>query len=833
MPDHTNAYSLVNHKIMKPLLLLLLSLWMGRLSAQVSITGRITTADGRPVPFANVLLLDGRDSSLVKGAITNESGHYEMDRVGKGTYFLKYCALGYRALTSPGLDLTGPQGGKDMGNTVLQAEVRELKNVTVDGEKPMYYHESDRMVINVGSSLFSKGHSALEMLERSPGVYIDRQTGAILLNGKSGATIAVNGKPIPMQQTQVIAFLNSIDANSIDRIELISTPSAKYDAQGSAGIINFVWKRDTELGTKGSFTLTGGYGYGEKASAGIEMAHTTEKISAYASYSFDHDRNLTHWIADGFQVAPSLGGAMNFDFRNTQKNVPNSHNAVAGIDVQLNRTTIGGSILFNSSSTSVNISNYARYTYPDSVLQMNSKINEANRWSNTMGGLYMERRLREGEKMRIDISGLYYKNDNPTQVQNAFLDGDGKPVSSDDALLSPFHAASQSETIRSVVAKMDYAKQLCKTVRLETGVKASYNKSSSNGSITSEAGSGSVSPAEDQTDLRMTERIGAAYASADLQFGPATTLVIGARYEYSLTHEDDALAGKRIVDRSLGKVLPSFVFSRAINEKSSWQLSYDERLTRPSYLQLLTSISYNDPVSVGTGNPLLRTAVTNNLKAAYNYRGSSFSVLLSRDDYPIVDFQVVTNASGDLLYITSQNLRYQNSLILQADIPLKLTDWWSTRQGFSGGWRQYEETYTDKELKHSYFGYSVYSTQSFKLPADFGVELSGRYFSTSYVGTVRTNANKSVDLAIRKQLRNNRGSIQFTVTDLFRSLDYGLNYGTLTKEAYSLKSMLIFYPEAERYGTYKLTYSRSFGNTHVKRRKQDIGSQQEWSRIRG
>jgi iron complex outermembrane recepter protein len=800
---------------------------------QMKITGKVTAGNGKAVPFANVLLLNLKDSSLIKGGIANEAGEFEVDRVKGGQYFLRYCAIGYRTLNSAAVELTGSPQNKDVGAVVMDLDFKDLKDITIQAGKPLYYQETDRMVVNLQSTILSKGHSGYEILEMSPGVYIDRQTGVITLKGKSGVTIMVNGRRIFLQQEQASAFLNSMNADNIERIELIPTPSPKYDAEGSAGIINFILKKNVELGTKGSFSLTGKYGYGEKGNANVELAHNTEKTGIYGSYSFSHDRSHGDWFATGSQVAPLLGGAMNFDFWNNQEDVNNSHQGVIGMDTRLKKTTIGGVIVFNSSNTNASLFNHAQYTiYPDSILIMHSGIERTNRWRNTMASFYAERQIREGEKINIDISYLYYMNNNPTDVRNSFIDRKGSPVKSNDTVLSSRHDQLMRERIKTGVAKVDYVKQLHKNMRLEAGIKETYSKSSSVSSIATLVDNGWLTGPKTNNDLLMKEDIGAAYANIDFKLTPTANLAIGGRYEYSHTVVTDQYSGKNLVDRRLGVFMPNIVFSKAINDRSSWQLSYTKRLTRPSYTDLLSFISYNDPVSVGIGNPLLKPTITHNLKAAYSYKGYSFSVLASRDDHPIASFQVVTNSSGDLLYISSQNLRYQNSLLLQADAPLKVTDWWSMNQGFFGGWRQYKVSFTKDGFEKTYFGYSVYSRQAFKLPGAITLELSGRYNAAFYNGTVKIDANKSVNAAISKQLKNNKGSLLFSVDDVFRSLKYTSYYGTLTQEAYSLKSYLSYNPESRKYTIFRLSYFRSFGNDKLKSHKKDTGIQDEWERIR-
>lgn len=804
--------------------------------SQVRIVGKVTNGDGKSIAFVSVLLLHNNDSSLVKGSVTNELGQYEFSGVDAGLYMIKYSAVGYQVEVTPGFSV-------GVSNALVQREVqvlfrntRSLDTVAVKArvEKPLYTQSMEGMVINVQSSILTKGSSALDILSRSPGVLVEKQSASILFNGKSGIAVAINGKLLRLPLAQVIAMLNGMSADNVERIELLTAPPAKYDADGSAGMINIVLKRSEEEGTKALLNVSGGYGWGEKGVAGISLTHNTRNLNIYGSYSYTRDRSFSDWVATGTEIPPLINRKMDFDFSSATRVTKTSHDVAAGIEVTLGNNIVGGSFIFNSMLQNYHILGNGAYTIePDSFLLMNSNLHGINKWMSTISSVYFERKLKKNESINVGFDYLYYRNRNPTNVDNIFVNGNGYPAKVNDTLFSPGAIGNAYTPIKSFVAKLDYQWQISEKVKLESGIKEARTASSSMSTIESLIDGSWVALPDKFNNLSMKENISAAYASTSIQFNSLTSLSVGLRYEYSYTHLDDLSKHRIVVDRKLGQFFPDIFFSKKVDDKSTMQISFSKRINRPSYNDLASFISYNDFVSVFTGNPSLRPTISHNLKLGYVFKGSSFSVLAGRDDYPIALAQVITSPTKEWLYISPQNLNYQNNLTFQADVPLKAGNWWKMNYGFVGGWRQFKINYTAIPVRKTYFSYSMYSTQSFRLPANFGAELSGRYFAPFYSGSVRLRGFYTVNLGVSKVFSGNIGTIQFSVEDLFKSLHIRSGFGSITEEAFDLKSHLSYNPESRLTRIFKLSYSRSFGKSSVRERKnQTIRYQEESSRVR-
>lgn len=797
------------------------------------ITGRLISVSGKPIVSANILILKSADSSLIKGGLTDNKGMFKIENIGYGKYILRTSNIGYQTFTSPSFDLADSVKNKEFGILKMTTEIKALEQVIIRSTRPFIQQQAYGTTINVENNVLTKGSSALEILERSPGVVVDRRNNTIALNGKSGVIVMLNGKPTRMSMDQVVTLLNSMSANGIQKIELLTTPAAKYDADGSAGMINIILKKNKEAGTKGNVSITGGYGWGEKATVSTDLAHNSNKMSIYSSYTYYRDKSYADWFSVANANEPLLGGQTKSEFLSVIKSLSNNHNAAAGIEITANsKTTVGGNISYTNSAVDINTRNNAKYiVLPDSLLRLSAGIAGSNNWKNLTNNLYMEREIRKGEKINIEVDYLSYQNNRPTDVQSSFFNKNGMPVSSNDTLFSPRQKGSANTSIKVGVAKIDYTNQLSDKVKIETGIKGTYTKTTSVSGIESLVDGRWVSGSGSINDISMNENIGAAYFSATAQISSSTNLVIGLRYEYSDTRMNDQRNRQDITHRKLGKLFPNILLSKKLNDQSEVQLSYTKRISRPSYNELASYITYSDPTSIETGNPLLLPTITNTLKLGYNYLGYSISAMLSRDNNPIARNQTTTNMLANILILSPQNLTYQNNLTLQTNLPCRINDWWNVNYGFVGGWRKFKETYTVQPAEHTYFGYSTNFNQSFKLPDAFFIDISGWYNSSAYDGTKKVNGFGALNIGIKKEFKNNGGAVQLGITDLLKSVSVTSYYGHLTQEALNLNSRATYNTESSKSPIVKLTYSKSFGSGTT-RKKLNSEPTEEKDRVR-
>ena len=297
-------------------LFLLLGLAAGTLNAQAQtvqaptgkINGSVVTEQGKPADYATVTLLRAKDSSVIKSSLTNEAGVYTVERVNTGTYIIKATLIGYNKTFSSPVAVTANQTVK-LPVLQLTPATATLKAVSVTGTKPLIERKIDRTVMNVENSVLAAGNSAMEILERAPGVTIDKDDN-ISLKGKQGVTVMMDGKLTYLSSAQLANLLRSTDGNTIQSIEIITNPSAKYDAAGNSGIINIKLKKNKSAGTNGSLSATGGYGQNHKASTALNMNHKDGNLNVFGNYSYSNskrpqDINLNRAVAGDNQTTTS------------------------------------------------------------------------------------------------------------------------------------------------------------------------------------------------------------------------------------------------------------------------------------------------------------------------------------------------------------------------------------------------------------------------------------------------------------------------------------------------------------------------------------------------
>ena len=797
------------------------------------ITGKLNSIGGQPIISANIVVLKSADSSLIKVGILDKKGSFRIENIGYGKYLLKISSIGYQTFNSTVFELADSLNRKDFGVLVMNDDVQGLGEVIIRSTRPLNQQQAFGTTINVENNVLTKGSSALEVLERSPGVVVDRRNNSIALNGKTGVVVMLNGKPTRMSMDQVVTLLSSMSANGIQKIELLTTPPAKYDADGSAGMINIILKKNKEAGTNGDISLTGGYGWAEKATASSSLAHNKDKVSLYGSYTYALNKSYADWFAVATANEPLLGGQTNSEFLSIVKSLSNNHNVMAGLEIRPNlKITVGTNVTYTNSGIDINTSNNATYiVLPDSLLRLNAGILGANNWKNLSTNIFMERAIGKGEKINIDVDYLNYQNNRPTDVRSSFFNKYGMPVSSNDTLFSPQQKGFANTSIKVGVAKIDYTYQVSNQLKLESGIKGTYTRTSSMSGIESLVNGEWVSGNGASNITSMNENIGAAYVSATTQIDSLTNLVIGVRYEYSNTHVTDERNGQTFANRKLGKLFPNILLSKKLNDQSELQFSFTKRISRPSYNELASFINYTDPTSIETGNPLLLPTISNTLKVGYHYFGYSISALLSRDSNPIARNQTTTNALANLLILSPQNLTYQNNFTLQTNLPWQVTDWWNMTYNFVGGFRKFKETFTMHPARKTYFGYSTSLNQSFRLPKKLALEISGWYNSASYDGTKKVDGFGALNMGVKKEFKNNAGTIQLAITDLLKSVSITSYYGRLTQEALDLKSRVTYHTESSKSPILKITYSKSFGSGSP-RRTSDLKPKEEKDRIK-
>ncbi|MEO6730802.1 MAG: outer membrane beta-barrel family protein [Ferruginibacter sp.] len=806
------------YNIKKVASLLLIVLVSKELPAQINIYGIVKAADNSPIESANVLLLTDKDSMLVKGTVTLAKGNFNFDNINPGKYLLSVSSIGFKEnITTP--FAVNKSGDIDAGVFRLTKATVDLDAVKVVTRKPMFEQKVDRMVIHVKSSITSAGGTALEVLEKSPGVVVNRQNNSIALNGKDGVVVMINGKISRMPINTVVQMLNGMNASNIDRIELITTPPANFDAEGNAGFINIILVTNPNKGLNGSYSLTMGYGNGYSPAGALNFNYRNKKINLFGDYSFTWKNPEQDWTFYNRSMQQSvITENLSLTERDTKEGV---QIARLGIDVQVSPKTIIGAIIGGYNSRWDMIANnklsILKNKVPDSnVIIVNTELNH---WKHYMGNVNFSHAIKEGETITADIDYLYYKDNNPNDYINRYFSGNGTPLGEEKTTsgkLTPF-------TIW--VAKIDYAKKISEKVNAETGIKMALSKFTNDVSVQTLHQANWVKDPDLTSIYYLKEKIAAAYVAVNVVVSTKTSLKLGLRYEYTNSNLGSATR-QNIVDRKYGRFFPSLFVNHKLDDNNSFNISYSRRITRPTFRDMAPFVIFIDPYTFFSGNSALQPAFSNVYKADYVIRSFVFSISYTREDESIAGFQPKVY-KGNKQIFAAENLDNIKTVNISLSLPFTITSWWNMQNNLQGNWQQMNAVYKKGPFRVEQKNIAFNSSQNLVLPRNYSAELSGFFQSKGLFGAAVIKARGALNAGIQKKFADNKSKLRVAVDNIFNGAAFNAVTDIPSENIYSSLALTFMFR------TFKATYTYDFGNKTIKgKRNRSTASDEEQGRVK-
>ena len=584
---------------MKPMLktfftLIALFLLRGILFSQNQIIGKVINDKAEAVAFANILLFKAVDSSFVKGQIAQEDGTYTFENVAVGTYWLEINRVGLDKKRTAPFSLSTTIGHKDIPIVTLN-EATELNAVQVVAKKPLFEQKLDRLVLNVENSITSAGSTALEVLERSPSVTVNRQNSTIAVSGKTGVVIMINGRINYMTPEAAVQMLQGMTANNIELIEILATPPAHLDAEGNAGYINIVLKKNQNNGLNGSAALTLGYGHGDSGNGNLTFNYRKEGLNMFGSYTYLH-KGIGNPMTF-YRKIPIDGQIVETNTFTDRKPKHDNHTARLGLDYQLTpKTVIGVLISGYDYLFHMNMNNQTSIAVngkTDTLLAI--KCYEEHPAKHLGGNFNVQQTLRKDEMLSFDVDYLYYSDNNSIDYGMRWTDANSKPF------LNETMRSGKETPIKIAVGKMDYSNILSPKLKMEAGIKGVLSGFENNVRVESLKNADWVSDGEYTANYKLNEKILAAYTTFEVKIDAKTSAKVGLRYEYTNSILN-AEARPNIVDRQYGQFFPSLFLTHQINPKQSIAFSYSRRITRPKFNELAPFVLFVDPNTFFSSN---------------------------------------------------------------------------------------------------------------------------------------------------------------------------------------------------------------------------------------
>lgn len=798
---------------MKLYTLFLLCLF-GSLTAQNSISGKISSQDEQVIPSAIISLLNAETNGFVKGVLSDDSGNFQFQNIENGSYTLLITSLGLQDYKSDVFTLNN--SNKDFGAISMQAQSAELDEVTVVAEKPMIEVKADKTVFNVANTVNAIGDSGFELLRKAPGIIIDNSD-SIIVEGKAGVLFYIDDRPSVLRGQDLVNFLKTLQAADIEAIEIITQPSSRFDAEGNAGIINIKLKRDKSLGTNGTIASSLTIGDFARTSNSISFNNRNKKTSLYGTYSNFFGKSTSFINLNRTQ------SGTNFNARTESVFDANTNNLRLGFDYYANKKSTFGIIItgnFNNSSSESDSRTPITpngSTSPTQVLVAESDAQ--NQTSNLFANANYRFKDTLGHSLNIDVDYGKYNSIRENLQPNRYFNGDETQVLSENIV---FFDTPIDISILS--GQIDYEQNFLKGV-LSLGLKYSKVKTENSFDAFDRTNGMNDLDESQSNDFDYDEQISAAYFNYSRKF-EKLSLQIGLRMENTISDGIlTSLLGDQDnrVKRNYTNWFPSGGITYRMNRKNSFALIYSKRIQRPNY-QSLNPFQYRiDELSFRQGNPFLQPQYTDNVKLShtYNYR------LTTSLSYSFVSdfFAQVTEAVGDdQNFIIQRNVANQKIINLGISYPTKLNDWWRVYVSVNAYRSIYEATNPDfVSTKQNTL--SLYAQNTFKLPKAITFEVSGWYSSPSvWGGTYETRSLGALNLAFQKKFLDDKLTARIGFNDiLFTSPWQGTTrFGDLFIDGNGGND--------SRQVRFNLTYN--FGRDEIKKaRKRNTGIEDEKNRI--
>ncbi|MRS61201.1 outer membrane beta-barrel family protein [Larkinella terrae] len=736
------------------------------------ISGKLVAPQGgknQPVEFASIGLFRSRDSSSVTGALTDERGFFQMANLAPDAYYLMIQSLGFANKRLPRIVISADKPTVDLGNIIMTETAKQLQEVVVQGQKQAYEYSLDRKIVNVDQLPIAQGGSAIDILQNVPSVTVDVD-GTLSLRGSSNVIVLVDGKPSGLTGLDRQAILDQIPASSIERIEMITNPSSRYDADGAAGIINIVLKKERGPGFNGNVQVN--VGTRDKYNASINLNSRFKKLNLFSSYNFRQNRRFQYRISERqnlFEDSTSYLAQRNDAIRRSVNN-----NLRFGFDYALSpRNNVTASILYRP-----------QYSYDSEVENFNTL--DANRVSlgqtvRTTEETEPERGLdyafgyrrtfdKKGRELTFDAT---MSNNKSNEFQN-FSNTSTLPVN----LLTPNFLIGQQRADNNrqnqvAVLQLDFAEPLKDKKKFETGLKHTYRRLASNyvfENLLNEAWT--VNPAISNNFI-YDERTSAAYVN----FGDEIKKMsyqVGLRTEYTAIETDQRTTNVQN-RRDYIYLFPSVFLNYNASQSQKMQINYSRRINRPSTWSLNPFIDLSDPLNIRFGNPNLNPELINSFELSHLLYGKNTTLtstlFFRQTNNEITNYR--TLRPDGITEQTSLNLNRSQNYGLEIVLSQEITRWWKANGNFSFFQRNIQASADIPGIltrTNRSWTTRITSNMSPKKGTDIQVALNYRSPFIVAQGTIKAMTN--VDLGVKQTILKGRGTVSLRVSDLFNTMQF-------------------------------------------------------------
>lgn len=782
-----------------------------------TIKGVLLDDKKSPQPFSTVVLNNANDSSLYKGEITNDKGEFVFENVKEGDFYVQIKVIGYKKINSKKFTVSSESSTIDLGTFISEPASTELGAVTVKGDRPFIERQADKLVVNIENSIVQTGSSIMEVMEKLPGVLVN-QDDQISLKGKQGVIILIDGKQTGLSGSDLANMLKGLPSNSIQKIEIITNPSSKYDAAGNAGIINIIMKKNRQEGFNGN--ITAGYGQGRyhKFNSSLSLNYKNKWYNLFLNYSYSNRQGFNNLILD--RVFPNGPDKSIIIQTNNYIVFPfQTHNPRLGADFYLSKKTtlsvLGTSVVnrFNptgASRTSTVDQDYNPINH--SVFTNNSR----DRWYNY--ALNAELRTQFDTTGReLVVTADYAKYWNITKQAFSTTKYNNENLITDQTFLT----GDQGGVLNLFAGKADYTHPLKRDAKLEMGWKSSYVTSDNNVKFYNNLNDQLFFDTARSSHFLYSEIINAAYINFNKTI-KKVTMQFGLRGEQTIADGKQMLNGQTF-HRNYPLIFPTAFIDYKINEKHALNINMGTRIGRPGYNQMNPFKRLIDATTYAEGNPYLLPEYTYNFEFTYSYKNMFFvNPSYSISHHNITD-ALLQDAATQKTVQTTVNIDHYNYYSLNLIFTKKLTPWWTTNTSFLSFYNVYSGVINNNVINNSSPSFSGTTNNSFSIRESFSMECGFQYNHKAIYGITEIRTLYNLTLGLQKSFLKKQLSLTVNVTDLlWKNYPSGVTrFNSVNEKWTSRRDTRVI----------NVSLSYKFGKGKMSRMRKNTGADEEKQRI--
>lgn len=757
----------------------------------------------KPVEFATVTLMTVKDSALVRGSLTDTSGFFSFSNVAAGSYLVVSSSVEY-AKAKKQVEITGNEPVMDLGTIALSQETKLLNEVVVSSQRLAFQPTAEGVTINLNNSLFKTSNNIVDVLKKSPSIQVN-DDGALLMRNAVVPKVLINGRDIPMSKDELKNYLNTLKPDEVENIEIITNPSARFDAEYK-GVVNIRLKRDKELGFTGNVSSNFQHHKFSSSFNNLSLSYKTSNIAytargGFSSNSYFEDATTNQTLINGDKLYTGLF-------------LPNRNNSVditLGVDYYISKKQIIGGQFKTFQNKLTSPYNFdIRLSNGDKTIQnITSTSDVKTNNNNYSGNVYYEGIFKKGV-LSLASSIVNYQNNQNQLIEN-------KTVSTSNRSQGVF-----VNNTNIVSSQLDYSPTL-KKGKFDVGLKASYTDIDNDSKYQNLVDNKWIDDKTNSNKFLYSEKNFAAYVSYSNTIKKASYSV-GLRTENTFT-EGNSITLNSITNRDYIKWLPSLSINVPINDNNTFSASYSKRLTRPSFGALNPYVYIGGPYNSYRGNQFLIPTTNNAFSLNYYFRKITISANfgVNYDDIQQVPHYDPTTNKTEYIF---ENLASNHYKGIEIGVPVTITKWWTMQNNF----KYYENEYSlvfdlpyYKGTVQTKIGYTNLSTDNnFKLPKGYNLSLTGYWETGGGTALFNLKPKGYVNIGLQKKYFKTLNAT-LNVNDIF--YNYIVNGVSTRPDIINVESTNRF---GSRYVSLQLSYG--FGKSTYNAKQVKNSSQEEENR---